>query len=78
MCGIIGYTGHRPAIPAIVEGLRRLEYRGYDSSGVAYEEGRELRVVRAEGKLNALDQKISGLWLSMFRFLWKRRRKRGF
>ena len=61
MCGIIGYTGHRPAIPAIVEGLRRLEYRGYDSSGVAYEEGRELRVVRAEGKLNALDQKISGL-----------------
>lgn len=61
MCGIIGYTGHRPAIPAIVEGLRRLEYRGYDSSGVAYEEGRELRVVRAEGKLNALDEKISGL-----------------
>ena len=48
MCGIIGYTGHRPAIPAIVEGLRRLEYRGYDSSGVAYEECRELRDDRSE------------------------------
>jgi glucosamine--fructose-6-phosphate aminotransferase (isomerizing) len=61
MCGIIGYTGHRPAIPAIVEGLRRLEYRGYDSAGVAYEAPGGLRVIRAEGKLGALDQKIAGL-----------------
>ncbi len=61
MCGIIGYTGHRPAIPAIVEGLRRLEYRGYDSAGVAYEDALELKVIRAEGKLGALDQKIAGL-----------------
>ncbi len=61
MCGIIGYTGHRPAIPAIVEGLRRLEYRGYDSAGVAYEAALELKVIRAEGKLGALDQKIAGL-----------------
>ena len=61
MCGIIGYTGHRPAIPAIVEGLRRLEYRGYDSAGVAYEESRGLKIIRAEGKLGALDQKIAGV-----------------
>jgi glucosamine--fructose-6-phosphate aminotransferase (isomerizing) len=61
MCGIIGYTGYRPAIPAIVEGLRRLEYRGYDSAGVAYEESQGLKVIRAEGKLGALDQKIAGL-----------------
>ena len=61
MCGIIGYTGHRPAIPAIVEGLRRLEYRGYDSAGVAYEEAQGLKVIRAEGKLGALDQKIHEL-----------------
>ncbi len=61
MCGIIGYTGHRPAIPAIVEGLRRLEYRGYDSAGVAYAEQDGLHVVRAEGKLGALDCKIAGL-----------------
>ncbi len=61
MCGIIGYSGHRPAIPAIVEGLRRLEYRGYDSAGVAYEDPRGLHVIRAEGKLGALDDKIRGL-----------------
>jgi glucosamine--fructose-6-phosphate aminotransferase (isomerizing) len=61
MCGIIGYTGHRPAIPAIVEGLRRLEYRGYDSAGVAYEEPLGLKIIRAEGKLGALDHKIAGL-----------------
>ena len=35
MCGIIGYAGHRPAVPVVIEGLRRLEYRGYDSAGVA-------------------------------------------
>ncbi|NLY41338.1 MAG: glutamine--fructose-6-phosphate transaminase (isomerizing) [Desulfovibrionales bacterium] len=61
MCGIIGYSGHRPAIPAIVEGLHRLEYRGYDSAGVAFQYGDALRVIRAEGKLGALDQKIAGL-----------------
>jgi glucosamine--fructose-6-phosphate aminotransferase (isomerizing) len=61
MCGIIGYTGHRPAIPSIVEGLRRLEYRGYDSAGIACEEMQGLRVIRAEGKLGALDRKIAGL-----------------
>jgi len=61
MCGIIGYTGRRPAIPAIVEGLRRLEYRGYDSAGVAFEKNQGLEVIRAEGKLGALDQKIAGL-----------------
>lgn len=45
MCGIIGYSGHRPAIPAIVEGLRRLEYRGYDSVGVSVDP-RGLHVIR--------------------------------
>lgn len=58
MCGIIGYAGHRPAVPVIMEGLRRLEYRGYDSSGLAFSEGKELRLVRAEGKLSALDEKL--------------------
>jgi glucosamine--fructose-6-phosphate aminotransferase (isomerizing) len=61
MCGIIGYTGQNLAITAIVEGLRRLEYRGYDSAGVAYETQKGLQVIRAEGKLGALDQKIAGL-----------------
>ena len=43
MCGIIGYAGHRPAVPVIIEGLRRLEYRGYDSAGVGFIQGRELK-----------------------------------
>jgi len=61
MCGIIGYSGHRPAVPAIVEGLRRLEYRGYDSAGVAFEDLHEIQIIRAEGKLGALDEKLAGL-----------------
>ena len=59
MCGIIGYAGHRPAVPVIVEGLRRLEYRGYDSAGVAFVQAGNLKVVRAEGKLLALEDKLS-------------------
>lgn len=61
MCGIIGYAGHRAAVPCIVEGLRRLEYRGYDSAGVAFVEDGRITTVRAEGKLQALDQKLAGL-----------------
>ncbi len=58
MCGIIGYCGHRPAVPVILEGLRRLEYRGYDSAGVAFLQQGALHVVRAEGKLANLERRL--------------------
>ncbi len=58
MCGIIGYCGHRPTIPLVIEGLHRLEYRGYDSAGVSFVQNGELSVIRAEGKLGNLEKKL--------------------
>ncbi len=58
MCGIVGYAGNEPCMDIIVEGLRRLEYRGYDSAGIAVIEGGELRSARSEGKLDNLVKKL--------------------
>ncbi len=58
MCGIVGYVGAEEAAPILVSGLRRLEYRGYDSAGVAVLDGPKLTVVRATGKLKNLDAKV--------------------
>jgi glutamine---fructose-6-phosphate transaminase (isomerizing) len=58
MCGIIGILGKEPAAPRLVESLKRLEYRGYDSAGVATLENRVLTRRRAEGKLAALERKL--------------------
>ncbi|MCC7543004.1 MAG: glutamine--fructose-6-phosphate transaminase (isomerizing) [Deltaproteobacteria bacterium] len=54
MCGIVGYVGSRPCAPILFDGLVRLEYRGYDSAGLAVIEGGQLRVPRAVGKLSNL------------------------
>jgi glucosamine--fructose-6-phosphate aminotransferase (isomerizing) len=58
MCGIIGYSGHRPAVPVCMEGLKRLEYRGYDSAGLAFVQGRELHVVKTAGRVADLDKAL--------------------
>ena len=56
MCGIVGYVGKRDCAEILLDGLRRLEYRGYDSAGVAIHDGREVQRVRAEGKLRELER----------------------
>ena len=58
MCGIIGYLGFRPAAKVLLDGLKRLEYRGYDSAGIAVLDGGEIDIRRATGKLAALIDQI--------------------
>ena len=58
MCGIVGYIGPNDALPILVGGLKKLEYRGYDSSGVALIENAKIEIVRASGKISALENKL--------------------
>jgi glucosamine--fructose-6-phosphate aminotransferase (isomerizing) len=59
MCGIVGYTGFRQAQPILLEGLKRLEYRGYDSSGIAIQSNGHLQVRKKAGRISVLESTIS-------------------
>ena len=60
MCGIIGYIGPKPVVPIILDGLRRLEYRGYDSAGIAVVHDGEVDIRRSAGKLINLENALQG------------------
>jgi glucosamine--fructose-6-phosphate aminotransferase (isomerizing) len=59
MCGIVAYLGHRQAYPILINGLRRLEYRGYDSAGVALLDGGTLRIFKCKGKVSDLEAHVA-------------------
>ena len=61
MCGIVGYLGQRPASPILLDCLKRLEYRGYDSAGVGLHLNGEVEVMRGAGRLRCLEAKLQGL-----------------
>lgn len=58
MCGIVGYIGSKPVLPILLDGLKKLEYRGYDSAGVSCVSDGTLRTVKAAGKIVALENKL--------------------
>lgn len=59
MCGIVGYIGKKEAYPIVLEGLKRLEYRGYDSAGIALYDGKNLKLSKTKGKVSDLEKKIN-------------------
>ncbi len=67
MCGIIGYVGNQDIVPILIEGLKKLEYRGYDSAGIAILNGDDIQIRRVEGKIKGLedslrDEKLTGTY----------------
>ena len=57
MCGIVGGISNRDIVPIMIEGLKRVEYRGYDSAGIAYIKNNAIQSVKAKGKIKELEKK---------------------
>ena len=57
MCGIIGYIGKKQPVNFLLEGLKKLEYRGYDSSGIAIKENENIQIIRSIGRIKDLENK---------------------
>ena len=58
MCGIIGYVGRQDAKEVLISGLKSLEYRGYDSSGIAFNANNQINIIKSAGKVSNLEKKI--------------------
>jgi len=64
MCGIVGYIGSKNSVPILIEGLKKLEYRGYDSSGIAIINNKQLDILKCKGRLSMLEEKLADEKLS--------------